>query len=95
MEASRDVVYGALSRGADVAIQDVDAKRAAAFIPAWYKKLGARGMLLLPLMVKAKPIGMIYAARDQGMVNFKEADLRLLRTLRSQAVMAIKHKDSH
>ena len=51
--------------GADVAIQDVDAKRAAALILPWCrKKLGASGMLLLPLMVKAKPIGMIYADRD-------------------------------
>ncbi len=94
LEPARTVFYGALSRGADVAIQDVNSAKVAPLMPSWYaKKLGARGMLLLPLMVKARAIGLIYADCAQAVVSFDEADLRLLRTLRSQAVMAIRQKD--
>jgi eukaryotic-like serine/threonine-protein kinase len=91
---ARTVFYGAISRGADVAIQDVQSDKVAPLIPEWYKKkLNARGMLLLPLMIKSRAAGLIYADCDMPAAQFEEEDLRLLRTLRSQAVMAIRQKE--
>ena len=58
------------------------------------KIIRERGMLLLPLMIKTRAIGLIYADCHQDEVSFDEADLRLLRTLRSQAVMAIRQQES-
>lgn len=94
LSAARNVFYGSLSRGADVAIQDVQSEKVAPLIPVWYtKKLNARGMLLLPLMIKSRAAGLIYADCDAPAAQFEEEDLRLLRTLRSQAVMAIRQKE--
>jgi eukaryotic-like serine/threonine-protein kinase len=89
----RTVFYGALSRGADVAIQDVTHEKVAPLIPDWVKtRLNAQALLLLPLMVRNQAVGLIYADCDGGIDDFAEDDLKLLRTLRSQAVMAIRQK---
>jgi hypothetical protein len=47
--------------------------------------------LLLPLLNKGKPFGLIYAdkAKKSG-IALDEKELALLRTLRNQAVMAFK-----
>jgi hypothetical protein len=46
----------------------------------------------LPLMIKGRPFGLIYADKiDKGGLVLDEKELSLLRTLRNQAVMAFKH----
>lgn len=94
LQPAKTVFYGAISRGADVSIEDVTSPKIAPLMPSWYaKKLAARSMLLMPLMIKSRAIGLIYADRQTKSVNIDEADLRLLRTLRSQAIMAIRLKE--
>jgi hypothetical protein len=47
--------------------------------------------LLLPLAIKGKPFGLIYADKaEKGELVLDEKELGLLRTLRNQAVMAFK-----
>lgn len=91
---ARDLFYGAISRGADVFIQDAFAEKVAAHVPAWHRsKLGTRTFLLLPMVVRSKPVGLIYADSNNASLDFDEADMRLLRTLRSQAVLAIRQQE--
>jgi hypothetical protein len=47
--------------------------------------------LILPVAIKGKPVGLIYADKSEpGGLRVDEKELALLRTLRNQAVMAFK-----
>jgi hypothetical protein len=63
-------------------------------IPAWYReKVNAQTFLVLPIVISGKVIGMFYADRDNaGELNIEPQHLRLLKTLRNQAVLAIRQK---
>lgn len=51
----------------------------------------AQSFLLLPLMIKGAPLGLIYADHaEAGVVQLGDKELSLLRTLRNQAVMAFR-----
>jgi serine/threonine protein kinase len=80
------------AKGADTLITDTSDPRMAARLPAWYLKLfNAPTFLILPLVIKGKPLGLIYADKaNQGGLKVDEKELALLRTLRNQAIMAFK-----
>jgi len=82
----------ATARGVDVLISDVDDPKIAARVPAWYRKsVAARTFVLFPLTIKGRPVAMIYADKDRaGELCISEQELAMLRTLRNQAVLAIK-----
>lgn len=91
--AQPDNVFNvATARGVDVLISDVDDPKIAARVPAWYRKsVAARTFVLFPLTIKARPVAMIYADKDRpGELRISEQELAMLRTLRNQAVLAIK-----
>lgn len=94
LKFSPDVFHVALEKGVDIVIEDVDAENIASKIPVWYHNaVSAKCFLLLPIMVNNKAIGMIYA--DMLAANSLQVtprQLSLLRTLRNQAVLAIKQK---
>jgi HD-like signal output (HDOD) protein len=79
-------------KGADTLINDTRDPRLADHLPAWYSKLyNAPTFLILPVAIKGKPVGLIYADKsEQGGLRVDEKELALLRTLRNQAVMAFK-----
>ena len=53
----------------------------------------ARSLALFPLMMKNKPIGLFYGDSDNaGALSFDPAELNLLKTLRNQAVLAIRQR---
>ena len=87
-----DLFSAVCNRGADTMISDATEPRIAGNLPAWYRKtVNATTFLLLPLHIKSKPVGLIYA--DMGAkagLKLDEKELSLLRTLRNQAVMAFK-----
>lgn len=89
-----DVFHLALKEGADIVIEDVQAGGIASKIPAWYRDLlDAQSFILLPLAINKVTVGLFYA--DMEMANslkLSEKQLSLLRTLRNQAVLAIKQK---
>ena len=79
-------------KGADTLIHDASAANIAARLPAWAQgELAAPSLLLLPLMLKGAPLGLIYADHPKvGGIVVDEKSLALLRTLRNQAVMAFR-----
>lgn len=80
------------AKGADTLITDASDPRLAARLPAWYhKSFNAPTFLILPLVIKGKPFGLIYADKaEKGGLKVDEKELALLRTLRNQAIMAFK-----
>ena len=80
------------AKGADTLITDASDPRLADRLPGWYKKsFDAPTFVILPLLLKGKPFGMIYADKtEKGGLKVDEKELALLRTLRNQAVMAFK-----
>ncbi|HET6718723.1 MAG TPA: HDOD domain-containing protein, partial [Rhodocyclaceae bacterium] len=87
-----DVFVAALSKGVDILISNIDDEHIRARIPAWYRQLvTAKTFVLLPLSLKGNPVALIYADRENpGEIVIPEKELSLLRTLRNQAVLAIK-----
>ncbi|MFZ2853667.1 MAG: protein kinase [Rhodocyclaceae bacterium] len=87
-----DIFHAALSNGVDILISDTNDPKISPRIPEWFRKgVGAETFLLFPLCVKGNPVAMIYADRDYtGEIVVSDKELSLLRTLRNQAVMAIK-----
>jgi hypothetical protein len=89
-----DVFHLSLEKGLDIAIENIDAPNIADKIPAWYRTtVNAPCFILLPIMLKDKAVGMFYAdMRVANSLNVSQHQLSLLRTLRNQAILAIKQK---
>ncbi|MFT7772515.1 protein kinase domain-containing protein [Roseateles sp.] len=87
-----DLVAAVCLKGADTLIQDARAPNIAPRLPGWFRgELQAQSFLLLPLMLKGAPLGLIYADHPgAGAVQLGDKELSLLRTLRNQAVMAFR-----
>ena len=82
-------LFGVLcAKGADLLVSD--AKTVATSLPTWYRqKVNAPTFLLMPLMLKSQPIGLIYGDKaTAGSLVIGEAELALLRALRDQATAA-------
>lgn len=87
-----DLFSAVCVKGADTMISDATDPRIAARLPPWYaKSVHAPTFLLLPLLLKGSPFGLIYADKGEpGKLQLGEKELALLRTLRNQAVMAFR-----
>jgi len=87
-----DVFHVALKNNADILISNIDDPNIAPRIPAWYRQsMSAATFVLFPIIVKGKPLGLIYADRDKlGEIVIPEKELSLLKALRNQAVLAIR-----
>jgi hypothetical protein len=87
-----DVFHLASSKGTDILITNIDDPKIADKIPAWYRQnIPARTFVLLPLNIKQMPVAMIYCDMDRpGDIVISERELQLLKTLRNQAILAIK-----
>lgn len=87
-----DIFHAATSKGVDILISDIDDPKIATRIPDWYRKaVTAKTFVVFPLNIKTNPVALIYADREEaGGIEISEKELSLLRTLRNQAVLAIK-----
>jgi HD-like signal output (HDOD) protein len=87
-----DIFNVVLSKGVDVLISDAGDPQIAARVPAWYREcFAARTFIVFPLLIRNAPVAMIYADREQaGDIVVSAKELALLRTLRNQAILAIK-----
>jgi serine/threonine protein kinase len=87
-----DIFHAALSKNVDILITDTNDAKIAARIPDWFRKgIAAETFVIFPLCIKGNPVAMIYADCDNaGEIVIPEKELSLLRTLRNQAVLAIK-----
>jgi HD-like signal output (HDOD) protein len=88
LNAMGDLFAWLTAKGADLLVSD--SKTVIGRLPTWYREnINAPTFLLLPLMVKGKPIGLIYADKNKaGQIVLGEGDLALLRALRDQAAAA-------
>ena len=89
-----DVFHVALDKGVDIVIEDALSPKIVSRIPQWHQQaMTAKSFLLLPVMVKTQAIGLFYADSEhvEGL-KITPQQLGLLRTLRSQVVLALKQK---
>jgi hypothetical protein len=84
-----DLFSAVCARGADLLI--ADSRTVAPRLPAWFREqVAAPTFLLLPLMLKGSPVGLIYADRAQAnSLVLGETELVLVRGMRDQAVTAL------
>jgi GAF domain-containing protein len=89
---SKDVFQATLAQGADVLIENVDAEAIRKHIPDTYRRaISAKSFALFPIIVKGKAVGLLYGDSDlDTAMRFTPDELSLLKTLRNQAVIAIK-----
>jgi serine/threonine protein kinase len=89
-----DVFHLAMDKGVDIVIEDVMAENIRSKIPKWYRDtVNSQSFLLLPVKIKNKAIGLFYADMEQAnAMQVSQKELSLLRTLRNQAVLAIKQQ---
>lgn len=94
LDASQDVFNLSMTKGVDLMIEDISADNIAAKIPKWYTgAVDCQSFLLLPIMVNQKAVGLFYADSQQAhSMQISPRQLSMLRTLRNQAVLAIKQK---
>lgn len=53
--------------------------------------MSSHGLILFPILVKGRAVALIYAdAEDPALLRFAPEELSMLKTLRNQAVLAIK-----
>jgi eukaryotic-like serine/threonine-protein kinase len=92
LDGARDLFYAASVMGADLCIQDVESDKVRPHVPAWYRTaIGARGMVLLPIADRKRTVGLIYAdSNSPATLHFSAEELGLLKTLRNQAVLAMR-----
>jgi serine/threonine protein kinase len=89
---AQDLLAAVCHKGTDTLIADAAAPQVAKRLPCWLQRTEqARTFLLLPMVMKGATFALIYADRAQpGSIAAGEKELSLLRTLRSQAVMAFR-----
>lgn len=87
-----DIFHAALAKGVDILITDTNEPKIAARIPVWFRQaISSETFLLFPLCINNRPVALIYADRAHaGEIVLPEKELSLLRTLRNQALLAIK-----
>ena len=92
VRAGEDLFYAAAVMGADLCIQDIESDKVRPHVPAWYRSaIGARGMVLLPIVDRKRTIGLIYAdSSSPATLHFSSEELGLLKTLRNQALLAMR-----
>ncbi|HBD10401.1 MAG TPA: serine/threonine protein kinase, partial [Syntrophobacteraceae bacterium] len=88
----QDVFLLAAVRGLDIIMTDIDDPKIADKIPKWYReRVAAKTFVLFPLNIKGRPVALIYCDKEKaGSINIPEKELTLLKTLRNQALLAIK-----
>jgi eukaryotic-like serine/threonine-protein kinase len=91
-----DAFHAAISKGADLLIEDSRADNIRERIPVWYHQhVDAKSFLLLPILAGAKPVGLIYGDRRERSLRIAPQTLGLIKALRNQITLAVRQKNSH
>ncbi len=87
-----DVFHIAFKKNLDIKIDDTQDTKIKDKIPAWFhRKIGSKFFILFPIMIKHSPIAVIYIDSIQTSgISISDKQLSLLKTLRNQAILAIK-----
>jgi HD-like signal output (HDOD) protein len=92
--AAPDLFAAACMQGTDALISDANDARIASRLPDWYRRhVAAPTFLLLPMKLRDRPVALIYGdqASPAG-IGIDAAALAMLRTLRNQALMALRQR---
>ncbi len=92
LDFTPDIFHAAMKNGVDILISNVDDPKISARIPDWFRAATtAKTFVIFPLNIKGNPVALIYADNESaGEIEISDKELSLLRTLRNQAVLAIK-----
>lgn len=92
LKAADNLFSAVALKGVDTLIRDARSPNVVARLPDWYLRgVNAPSFLLLPLQGPAGSFGLIYADRaEAGGADLQERELALLKSLRNQAVMAVR-----
>lgn len=94
LDASADVFQIVIEKNIDLFISDAKAESIRDRIPEWHRNnVRSEMFMLLPIAIEGKCIGLLYAdCAKSGQLQFQPRHLNLFKTLRNQAVLAIKQK---
>jgi serine/threonine protein kinase len=88
---ARDVFGLAVTHGKDIHISNAGDPRIRKRIPDWYRRfIGDPAFALFPVVVEKRPFALFFLGRDRTGDIFDEKCLNYLRTLRNQAVLAVR-----
>ncbi len=87
-----DVFHIAFKNNVDIKIDDSKDEKITEKIPGWYhRKIGSKFFILFPIVIKHSPIAVIYIdSTNSEAISISDNQLGLLKTLRNQAILAIK-----
>ncbi len=87
-----DVFHIAFKNNVDIKIDDARDPKISDKIPDWFKrKIDARFFVIFPILIKRSPVAVLYIdSADQDPISISDRQLGLLKTLRNQAILAIK-----
>ena len=92
---ARDVFGLSVSQGKDITISDSNDPRIKKRIPDWYYRVVKdSSFALFPIVVDKRPFGLLFLGREQTGTVFDEKSINYLRTLRNQAALAVKQKQT-
>ena len=88
-----DVFHIAFKNNVDIKIDDSKDEKIVDKIPPWYhRKIGSKSFILFPIVIKHSPVAVIYIDSTQNQsISISDHQLSLLKTLRNQAILAIKN----
>ena len=89
-----DVFHLSLDKDIDICISDASNINIIKKIPAWYRQLiDAKSFIILPIVIKNKPIGLFYGDRFQANeLQIEPHELKLLQKLKQLATTALTKK---
>ncbi|NWK79419.1 HDOD domain-containing protein [Aquitalea sp. LB_tupeE] len=86
----------AMERNVDIFIEDANAIAISSHIPMWYRQLNlAQTFIIFPLVLEKRKIGFLYGDKKQAhSLPLQPDELNLLKTLRNQALLAIRQQQN-
>ena len=89
-----DVFQVAMERNADIFIENINTEAIKSRVPSWYRTtVNAQTFIIFPLVLDKRVIGLLYADKPHaGELKIAGKELNLLKTLRNQALLAIRQK---
>jgi hypothetical protein len=90
----QDVFSVALAKNVDLLISDIDAGNIRSRIPEWFRRSSlGNTFVLLPIVIDNKVLGLFYADKaNAGDLVVEPREMNLLKTLRNQAVLALRQR---
>jgi serine/threonine protein kinase len=88
-----DLFNIAISQQKDIVVEDSQEPAYTSLIPDWYRKAFlAPAFIIYPIIIKETPFGLIYADKASKGNVLTQKQLNYMKTLRNQAILAIRQK---